>query len=411
MIAKIGQSVPKAVENKPANEASNVDKTFENMLHKAKQESKKPSKATKDNSKVTTDKDAKCEETATETMQAGENAVVESQPVQVEAIELDVVAELSDVQTANVEAETVTSVEVKVSNMQDQVLEATQLADEQTQTQPLLINQQSKETENNVPMVAESQIQNVEAEKKQSTVETMKTVTPSKQTEVETQTATKAESVKVNTENVTKQSETEQPKNLEVSNQTFKVETKQTKTSTKTEETQANSQFAPVAANKPHNEVVTKIVDKFVPNADTQTKEVISQVLSKIQANFKEIGQEFSFNLHPKELGKVAVKMAVKEGLLVVEIAASNAKAQSILAKNANEIRSILQSQLSDQQTQFVDASQNAQSSDYLQQEKQNNQNANQGQENNNSQNSDDSNETSTEDFLSVMKMVSQFEI
>jgi flagellar hook-length control protein FliK len=52
---------------------------------------------------------------------------------------------------------------------------------------------------------------------------------------------------------------------------------------------------------------------------------------------------EFRMDLYPKSLGKVSVKLTAQNGLLTVEIAASDPKTQSLLASGSSEIRSILQ--------------------------------------------------------------------
>lgn len=52
---------------------------------------------------------------------------------------------------------------------------------------------------------------------------------------------------------------------------------------------------------------------------------------------------EFQMDLYPQSLGKVSVKFTSQNGLLTVELAASNPKTQSLLASGSAEIRSILQ--------------------------------------------------------------------
>ncbi|NCC86334.1 MAG: flagellar hook-length control protein FliK [Clostridia bacterium] len=141
-------------------------------------------------------------------------------------------------------------------------------------------------------------------------------------------------------------------------------------------------------------------------------KVVVEQVLKQINSTFDSQTSEFSFNLYPKDLGKVGIKMLMEDGMLIVEIAASNAKTQSILAANVNEIKEILQSQSAQKQFSFVDASQNSQPHDYVRDESSNhdgkNQSSSQDQQN---QNEDESDQNFTADFLSVMQMVNSIRI
>jgi len=98
--------------------------------------------------------------------------------------------------------------------------------------------------------------------------------------------------------------------------------------------------------------------------------------------------------------------------MLIVEFVASNAKTQSLLNANANQIRELLQTPMLQKQMQFVDGSQNAQPHDYLKDENHNNQNANQNfEQDEQNQNSKDSEQQFTEDFLSVMQMMKETQV
>lgn len=147
-------------------------------------------------------------------------------------------------------------------------------------------------------------------------------------------------------------------------------------------------------------QAVKETVNKELP----MQREVVNQVVKQLESNFNAKTSEFNFNLYPENLGKVAVKMAVEDGMLVIEIAATNAKTQSILAANANEIKTMLQQHSTQQQ--FVDASSNPQAHDYLRDNspnQENNQGREQGDEN---QANKENAEPSTADFLSVMQLV-----
>lgn len=182
--------------------------------------------------------------------------------------------------------------------------------------------------------------------------------------------------------------------------------------------TQVKSQDEQSANNVHDVKIEPKQVDfsQAVYKADTTTgtqgKEVVDQVVKHIESNFDSKTSEFSFNLYPKELGKVAVKMLVENGMLIVEFVASNAKTQSLLNANANQIRELLQTPMLQKQMQFVDGSQNAQPHDYLKDENHNNQNANQNfEQDEQNQNSKDSEQQFTADFLSVMQMMKETQV
>lgn len=142
----------------------------------------------------------------------------------------------------------------------------------------------------------------------------------------------------------------------------------------------------------------------------TSRSEIIDQVMSQINSKFDAKTSEFSFDLNPATLGKVSVKMVVENGMLVVEIAASSARTQSILASNAGEIKAILQ-QSSQQQPQLADISQNAEPHDYLNERNHNGQNRQgEGQQRENDS-ANENRQPSASDFLSVMQLVSSAKI
>lgn len=167
------------------------------------------------------------------------------------------------------------------------------------------------------------------------------------------------------------------------------------------------------ASAEPKSQIdFAKVVDKESTAHGIQGKEVVAQVVKNIESNFDAKTSEFSFNLYPKELGKVAVKMLVENGMLIVEFVASNPKTQSLLNANANQIRELLQTPMLQKQMQFVDGSQNAQPHDYLKDENHNNQNANQNfEQNEQNQSQKDSEQQFTADFLSVMQMMKETQV
>lgn len=92
--------------------------------------------------------------------------------------------------------------------------------------------------------------------------------------------------------------------------------------------------------------VVIKVSDAPAPHS---AQPVFHQVANAIWDNMKNGRQEFQVNLYPQSLGKVTVKLISENGLLTVELAASNPKTQSLLLSNSGDIRSILQSSANQQ--------------------------------------------------------------
>ena len=92
--------------------------------------------------------------------------------------------------------------------------------------------------------------------------------------------------------------------------------------------------------------VVIKVSD--APAAHS-SQPVFHQVANAVAENLKSGKQEFQVDLYPQSLGKVTVKLTSENGLLTVELAASNPKTQSLLLSNSGDIRSILQSSANQQ--------------------------------------------------------------
>lgn len=85
------------------------------------------------------------------------------------------------------------------------------------------------------------------------------------------------------------------------------------------------------------------VVIKVSDAPSTTEKAVCNQLTDKIAVNYKAGNPQFEMELHPQSLGTVSVKLAVKEGLLTVEISAANPKTQSMLIAHSEEIKSMLQ--------------------------------------------------------------------
>ncbi len=139
-------------------------------------------------------------------------------------------------------------------------------------------------------------------------------------------------------------------------------------------------------------------------------KPVSTQLAHQITSNYRAGNSKFSIDLYPQQLGKVSVKMAVQNGILTVEIAASNPKTQSMLMSNTGEIKSILQSSV-DQPVQVMQSSQ--EKAWYQQQEQSGQSYARQQQQEQQKENRENRvhydakiNSLATEDFLAVMQQL-----
>lgn len=86
--------------------------------------------------------------------------------------------------------------------------------------------------------------------------------------------------------------------------------------------------------------VVIKVSDASAKQAVSAPHQVASAITQQIQQG----KQEFQVDLYPQSLGKVSVKMVAENGVLTIELAASNPKTQSLLLSSSGEIRSMLQS-------------------------------------------------------------------
>lgn len=86
--------------------------------------------------------------------------------------------------------------------------------------------------------------------------------------------------------------------------------------------------------------VVIKVSDEKA----AQEPSAAGQVAQAVARQVKQGRQEFQMELYPQSLGKVSVKLSAENGVLTVEIAASNPKTQSLLLSGSDEIRSLLQS-------------------------------------------------------------------
>lgn len=148
-----------------------------------------------------------------------------------------------------------------------------------------------------------------------------------------------------------------------------------------------------------------KVSDAPAPHT---AQPVFHQVANAITENLKTGKQQFQVDLYPQSLGKVTVKLISENGLLTVELAASNPKTQSLLLSNSGDIRSILQSSAnqqvvvqSQQAPSWYGQQQGGHSGEQQQQQQQQN-----GQNPQNAQNENSNVIFSAGDFLNLLQKV-----
>jgi type III secretion system needle length determinant len=70
---------------------------------------------------------------------------------------------------------------------------------------------------------------------------------------------------------------------------------------------------------------------------------VAQQVTNQISVNIGKENLEFKMQLYPNDLGKIEVKIHEKNGMLTVELTASNSKTQDLLAAQSDKVRELLE--------------------------------------------------------------------
>ncbi len=434
MVSKIDQIAIKPADVKPkkASETASDDSSFSSVLsQEINQKEQKVSQIEEQGKNCDTAGEKKAEKEPTqEPTQEQKNAVETdenakqlqfAQPLTTVLIPTDFVTMQAENLQQNSDSVLSTTVDLNVENNEHNALSQTEFTD--ILVKPMLNKTGS---ENEVFTLQENGVENSSSLSKEQTVQTnelaqdfemakqpsktMQDDIPiniglSKNQEQEDNKAVDS----LNQNEISQELKTENPKiaNLDIADKQNTFDEVKTKTQDKAKD-ELLAQKVEGAKTQPNQQVdFAQAVDTANSVKSTESKEVIDQVLKHIESNFDFKTSEFSFNLYPKELGKVAVKMLVENGMLIVEFAATNAKTQSLLTANANQIRELLQTPLAQKQMQFVDASQNAQPHDYLKDENQNNQNANQNfSQNEQNQNAKDAEQQFTADFLSVMQMM-----
>lgn len=132
---------------------------------------------------------------------------------------------------------------------------------------------------------------------------------------------------------------------------------------------------------------------------------VREQVITQITRNLENVSlfrNEVSFVLNPENLGEVSIKMAVENGVLTVELSATNKETQNILAANLESIREVLKNLGTDNQVNNIAQETHP---DYLQQHsEQNGGNNHHSQEETYAEQSIDDTQF-TENFLTMLDM------
>ena len=411
MVVQVGQAVPKSADVKPAKakETSEDKEGFSKLLSQEIQQTEP--KALQSNKKQKQENSDSAKE------QNGEQLVdlaQQSQVAEVMEILVTPIAETAVLANASVQgvnpvdadiakiAETTVTVSVKPMLTGEQQMVNTQ----GTQAGMAVDNS----THDNSTQQAQDVLVEDATQTPKQPIETQQKTDSVEQPEAQMSKQSAGEQMKEVKVEILQQKELEQSEQMHVVN-THEKSNNQERVETTEEDQLPNDKAIDTKVQTNQLDFAQAVKDSATVSTPHQ-KAVVNQVLKNIEANFDAQTTEFSFNLYPKDLGKVAVKMLVEDGMLIVEIAASNAKTQSILAANANEIKDILQSQSAQKQMHFVDASQNSQQHDYVRDENSNHQGRNQSSaQNEQNQNADESDQALTSDFLSVMQMVNSTRI
>lgn len=215
---------------------------------------------------------------------------------------------------------------------------------------------------------------------------TQKTTTESKPVETQiqrpVQQETPVEGEKVQPQVVVEQStEVKEPEQVEK----IQVRTEISAESVQTTQQTVTVKTEPAVVSEPPKSVAVQLADKFA------TFEATSKT-------------EFQMQLFPEDLGEVTVKMAVRDGVMVIDILSPNSKTQQILLANADDIKNMLQSQLQ-QRTQVVIPTEERPADFYHQQQEQS-RHQQQEKDAQPDQNQQDSNIPLTGDFLAAFREI-----
>lgn len=159
------------------------------------------------------------------------------------------------------------------------------------------------------------------------------------------------------------------------------------------------------------NKVEQPQLNTLVPVSDLQKQQEIvltnpvemNQKLS--EAMVKKIlkdTNEFELQLEPANLGKLTIKVVYEAGKTAISIACTNPKSLEALAQQSKEIASIMEQKLGEPTVVIVD---NKENMDYLQQERQHQNQKNQQQENNAQNHQTKQDEKNSANFLQQLRL------
>lgn len=157
---------------------------------------------------------------------------------------------------------------------------------------------------------------------------------------------------------------------------------------------------APVAQTQPEVQVVKQEepVRMYVPQPEALPEKVADQLLAKISEGV----QEFEIHIEPANLGKIAVKILYQEGQATISIMCSEKRALDVLGRNAGELGQVIEKNLGGTTTIIVDK----QESDYLNQQKdENQQNGQDAQQNQQKESKNEQSPEEAEQFLQKLRL------
>lgn len=157
---------------------------------------------------------------------------------------------------------------------------------------------------------------------------------------------------------------------------------------------------APVAQTQPEVQVVKQEepVRMYVPQSEALPEKVADQLLAKISEGV----QEFEIHIEPANLGKIAVKILYQEGQATISVMCSEKRALDVLGRNAGELGQVIEKNLGGTTTIIVDK----QESDYLNQQKdENQQNGQDAQQNQQKESKNEQSPEEAEQFLQKLRL------
>ncbi len=168
-----------------------------------------------------------------------------------------------------------------------------------------------------------------------------------------------------------------------------------------TENTSMAENGAPVAADMPRTEKAEApkyetVATVHVEQPEELPEKVTNQLLSKLVEGVK----EFEIHIEPANLGKLAIKVLYEGSQATISIVCSEKRALDVLGQNAREIGNIIERNLGEETTIIVEK----QETDYLNQTRDENEQANQEQQKQKENGKNQDNEDAG-DFLQKLRL------